>query len=88
MYKSLQLQDFFFLDNFSYICCNDFDFFSKKDREAHVALSIEGNVLKAVLNIEYWASHILAQIYTENHATFPMQIDEMTVQICGNFWGT
>ena len=36
----------------------------------------------------YWAFHILSQIYTENHATFPIQIDVITVQICGNFWGT
>ena len=39
-------------------------------------------------NIIYWAFHILPQIYTENHATVPIQIDEVTVQVCGNFWGT
>ena len=30
----------------------------------------------------------LLHIYTEIHATFPIQIDEITVEICGNFWGT
>ena len=28
----------------------------------------------------------LPQIYTENHATFRIQIRKITVQICGNFW--
>ena len=37
---------------------------------------------------KYWAVHICSQTYTENHATFPIQIDEITVQICGNFWGS
>ena len=27
-------------------------------------------------------------MYTENHATVPIQIHTITVQICGNFWGT
>ena len=30
----------------------------------------------------------LPQIYTENHATFPIPIRKITVQICGNFWVT
>ena len=30
----------------------------------------------------------LPQIYTANHATFPIQIRKITVQICGNFWVT
>ena len=34
----------------------------------------------------YWVK--LPQIYTENHATFPIQIRKITVQICGNFWVT
>ena len=32
----------------------------------------------------YWAFHILAQKYTENHATLTIQIDVITVLICGN----
>ena len=36
----------------------------------------------------YWGVHIFAQLYTENHATIPKQIHELTVQICGNFWVT
>ena len=36
----------------------------------------------------YQALHILAQIYTANHATFLIQIYAITRQICGNFWGT
>ena len=36
----------------------------------------------------YWVPHKLPQIYTTNHATFPIQIHKITVQICGNFWGT
>ena len=36
----------------------------------------------------YWALYVLPQIYTKNHATFPIQIDANTVLICGNFWGT
>ena len=30
----------------------------------------------------------LPQIYTANNATFPIQIREITVQICGNIWVT
>ena len=30
--------------------------------------------------------HILPQIYTVNHATFPMQMYVITVQICGNYY--
>ena len=33
-------------------------------------------------------AHKLPQIYTANHATFPIQIRKITVQICGNFWVT
>ena len=46
-----------------------------------------GRIFDKFLNC-YQAFHILAQIYTANHATFPIQIYTMTVQICGNFWGT
>ena len=31
---------------------------------------------------------MLPQIYTANHATFPIQIRKITVQIFGNFWVT
>ena len=37
---------------------------------------------------QYWVVHKLPQIYTANHATFPIQIRKITVQICGNFWVT
>ena len=33
-----------------------------------------------------WVTQKLPQIYTENHATFPIRIRKITVQICGNFW--
>ena len=36
----------------------------------------------------YRAFHKLPQIYTANHATFPIQMYEIAVWICGNFWGT
>ena len=36
----------------------------------------------------YRAFHTFPQIYTVNHATFSMQMYAITVQICGNFWGT
>ena len=36
----------------------------------------------------YWVTQQLPQIYTANHATFPIQICKITVQICGNFWVT
>ena len=36
----------------------------------------------------YWVTQKLPQIYTANHATFPIQICKITVQICGNFWVT
>ena len=44
--------------------------------------------LSGFLKKRYSAVHIFAQIYTENPATFPTQIDKNTVQICGNFWAT
>ena len=36
----------------------------------------------------YWVTPKLPQIYTANHATFPIRIRKITVQICGNFWVT
>ena len=30
----------------------------------------------------------LPRIYTANHATFPIRIRKITLQICGNFWVT
>ena len=35
-----------------------------------------------------WVTQKLPQIYTANHATFPIRIRKITVQICGNFWVT
>ena len=34
----------------------------------------------------YWVTQKLPQMYNANHATFPIQISKITVQICGNFW--
>ena len=34
----------------------------------------------------YWVTQKLPKIYTANHATFPIRIRKITVQICGNFW--
>ena len=39
-------------------------------------------------DVKYWVTQKLPQIYTANHATFPIQIGKITVQICGNFWVT
>ena len=36
----------------------------------------------------YWVTQKLPQIYTANHATFPIRIRKITVQICDNFWVT
>ena len=36
----------------------------------------------------YWVTQKLPQIYTKNHATFPIQKRKITVQICSNFWVT
>ena len=36
----------------------------------------------------YWVTQRLQQIYTANHATFPIRIRKITVQICDNFWVT
>ena len=36
----------------------------------------------------YWVTQKLPQIYTANHATFPIRISKITVQIFGNFWVT
>ena len=36
-------------------------------------------------NLNYWVTQKLLQIYTANHATFPIRIRKITVQICGNF---
>ena len=38
--------------------------------------------------INYWVTQKLPQIYVANHATFPIWIRIITVQICGNFWVT
>ena len=37
---------------------------------------------------KFWVTQKLPQIYTANHATFPIQIRKIKVQICGNFWVT
>ena len=44
--------------------------------------------IKLRIQITYWVTHKLPQIYTANHATFPIQIRKITVQTCGNFWVT
>ena len=36
----------------------------------------------------YWVTQKLPQIYTAHHATFPIRIRKIAVQICGNFWVT
>ena len=36
----------------------------------------------------YWVTQKLPQMYTANHATFPIQRRKITVQICGDFWVT
>ena len=35
--------------------------------------------------LSYWVTQKLPQIYTANPATFPIQMRNITVQICGNF---
>ena len=36
----------------------------------------------------YWVTQKVPQIYTANHATFPIRIRKITEQIYGNFWVT
>ena len=36
--------------------------------------------------VSYWVTQKLPQIYTANHATFPIRIRKITLQISGNFW--
>ena len=36
----------------------------------------------------YWVTQKLPQIYTANHATFPIRFRKITVQTYGNFWVT
>ena len=40
------------------------------------------------VHLIYWVTQKLPQIYTANHATFPIRMRKITVQICGNFWVT
>ena len=53
---------------------------------------IISTLIKDILNwmhiCIYWVTHKLPQIYTANHATFPIQIRKITVHICGKFWVT
>ena len=44
--------------------------------------------LTCIRRMIYWVTQKIQQIYTENHATFPIRIWKITVQICGNFWVT
>ena len=39
-------------------------------------------------HLRFWVTQKLPQIYTANHAIFPIRIRKITVQICGNFWVT
>ena len=39
-------------------------------------------------SVPYWVIQKLPQMYTSNHATFPIRIRKITVQICGNIWIT
>ena len=36
----------------------------------------------------YWVTQKFPQIFNANHATFPIHIRKITVQLCGNFWVT
>jgi len=38
------------------------------------------------LHLKLFLTQKLLHIYTANHATFPIQIRKITVQICGDFW--
>ena len=50
--------------------------------------SIAAALLLKVHHGTYWVTQKLPQIYTANHATFPIRIRKFTVQICGNLWVT
>ena len=41
-----------------------------------------------IFMMRYWVTQKLPQLYTANHATFPIQIRKITVHICGNIWVT
>ena len=45
-------------------------------------------VYKQTIHDVYWVTQKLPQTYTAKHATFPMGIRKIIVQICRNFWGT
>ena len=46
------------------------------------------NICVSITDGSYRELHKLPQIYIANHATFRIQMYAITVQICGNFWGT
>ena len=52
-----------------------------------IILKREIIIRKTVVTIcqEYWVTQKLLQLYTANHATFPIRIRKNKVQICGNF---
>ena len=54
-----------------------------------LAVSLEHKVTVFITMItKYWETQKLPQIYTANHATFPIRIRKITVPICSNFWVT
>ena len=58
-------------------------------KEEKILQVAQYNILLSCLWLyPYWVTQKLPQIYTANHATFPIQIRKITVQICGNFWVT
>ena len=42
-------------------------------------------ILNIIYSDRYWVTQKLPQTYKENHATFPIRIPKIIVQICGNF---
>ena len=54
----------------------------RKRREAEEALQAKE------VGTFYCVTQKLPQICTANYATFSIRIHKITVQICGNFWGT
>ena len=68
------------------------DFLNKLNRNNYKKKEIVENLKKRpVFNQQIYvhaAYTELPQIYTAGHATFPIRIRKITVQICGNFWVT
>ena len=63
---------------------------NKRRCPARKKIAITDKILKltCIRRMIYWVTQKLQQIYTAKHATFPIRIWKITVQICGHIWVT